>query len=106
MPKVTFVEHDETEHTVEVDSGKSLMAGAVEDGVPGILAECGGSCACATCHVYLDSEWEAKFPGPSELETGMLEGAIDPDDRSRLACQLILEDAHDGMQVQLPADQI
>tara|TARA_A100001037_G_C14817867_1_gene486277 strand:+ start:212 stop:532 length:321 start_codon:yes stop_codon:yes gene_type:complete len=106
MPRVTFVQQDETEQTVDVDSGRSLMAAAVENGVAGILAECGGSCACATCHVYLDSEWNSKFPHPAELELGMLEGAIDPDERSRLACQLTVEDLHDGIRVHLPADQI
>lgn len=105
MPKITFVEHDDTRHEVESVAGTTLMQSAVAHMVPGIDAECGGACACATCHVYID---EAFLPLLSEIdptEEDMLDFAHEPQDNSRLACQVALTDAMDGMIVRIPESQ-
>ena len=104
--KVTYVEHDGTEHTVDVDAGLSLMEGAVNNGVPGIDAECGGSCSCATCHVFVNKAWVGKLPERSDMEDAMLDAAEnDMEDNSRLSCQLIVTDAMDGLVVSMPEVQ-
>jgi ferredoxin, 2Fe-2S len=105
MPKVTFIEHDGTRHTVDAQAGKSLMRAAVDHGVPGIDADCGGECSCATCHVMLDERWFEQLGPPHELEEPML--GLNPDRRpnSRLSCQITVTDALDGIEVQLPEFQ-
>lgn len=105
MPKVVFVERDGTEHEVAATTGQSLMEAAVEQMVPGILAECGGACACATCHVHLGPEWEGRVPAIDFMERATLKGALDTDACSRLACQIVVTDAMDGLRVGLPAHQ-
>jgi 2Fe-2S ferredoxin len=105
MPKVIYIEHNGTKHEVNVDSGLSIMEGAVQNSVPGIVADCGGSCACATCHVYLDENWENKFPEISESEKDMLDFAFETKKNSRLSCQLLLKDEHDGVIVKTPLKQ-
>ena len=105
MPKVTYIEHNGTQHEVSVESGLSIMEGAVQNGVPGIDADCGGACACATCHVYVKEEWIDKLSEQSDSEKDMLDFAFETKSNSRLSCQLILEDKHDGIVVNLPDKQ-
>lgn len=102
MVTVTYVEHDGTEHTVAAESGISLMRVAVENLVPGINADCGGACRCATCLCHVEPDWLAKLGVPSEDEQLMLEGAIDPRPNSRLSCQITLNPELDGLRVHLP----
>ena len=106
MPQITFIEHNGSEHAVDANIGESLMEAAINNNVPGILAECGGACACATCHVIPDAEWVDMLPVRDEMEAGMLEGAIDPTPSSRLACQIEICEAYDGLRVCLPEYQI
>ena len=105
MPKVTFVQPDDSRTTVEIPVGTTLMEGAVDHDVAGIIAACGGSCSCSTCHVHIDAEWTERVGGPHEAEKDVLEFAIDPDDRSRLSCQIEVADALDGLVVHVPAEQ-
>jgi len=107
MPSVIFKEHDGTVHKVEANSGETLMEAAVNAMVPGILAECGGACACATCHVHVAEGWLSKLQPKDGMEDGMLLGAVaETNDTSRLACQITLEDGWDGFEVTLPESQI
>ncbi|MEZ5560421.1 MAG: 2Fe-2S iron-sulfur cluster-binding protein [Pseudomonadales bacterium] len=105
MPSITYVEHNGTEHTIDVPVGTSLMQGAVNHMIPGIEGDCGGLCACGTCHVYVDSAYQALTGTPDELEQGMLEFAFDVDDSSRLSCQITVTEAMEGMRVRMPARQ-
>jgi len=105
MAKITYIEFNETTHTIDVPSGLSVMEGAIKNMVPGIDADCGGACACATCHVYVDPEWTETVGGPSEMEQTMLDFAEDVEDNSRLSCQITVTDALDGLIVRLPKSQ-
>lgn len=105
MPKIIFIENDDTVHEVTAETGASLMEAAFDNGVPGIDADCGGQCACATCHVFINGEWAAKIPAREEMEETMLELAEGVTENSRLACQIPITDALDGLTVQLPAAQ-
>ena len=105
MPKVTYIEHNGTEHVVEVPVGKSVMQGAVDNNVPGIDADCGGECACATCHVFVDPAWEAKTGAANEQEASMLSFAATKQDNSRLSCQIEMTAALDGLIVRMPEAQ-
>ena len=100
--QVTFVEQDGTEIKAEAEAGLSLMEVAINNMVPGIDAECGGACACATCHVYVEQEWLDMLPPPDSNEQPMLEFASDVTERSRLSCQIKLTEALDGIRVTLP----
>lgn len=106
MVKVTFVEHDGTEYAVEAAEGESVMRAALNNGVPGIIADCGGECSCATCHAYLDEAFFALSNPASDEENDMLECAIDVRPTSRLTCQVKLSQALDGMTVEVPASQL
>jgi len=107
MPKITYVEHSGKEHTVEVAEGLTVMEGAVSHNIPGIDADCGGACACSTCHVYVDPAWLEKLPPKEDMELDMLDFAYEPDpERSRLTCQLKVTAALDGLRVQMPEKQI
>ena len=105
MPKITYIEHDGTEHSVDVASGLSVMEGAIKNSVPGIDADCGGACACATCHVYVDPAWVDKTGSREDMEETMLEFAVEVEDTSRLSCQIQVTDALDGLIVRLPQSQ-
>ena len=105
MPKVTFIEHGGNVHTIEAASGQSLMQVAMSNRVPGIIADCGGSCSCATCHVYVDSEWLARVPAASPSEKEMIDCALHVQENSRLSCQIELSDAVDGIVIRLPESQ-
>lgn len=107
MAKITYVEHNGTQHVVEVANGLSVMEGARDNNVPGIEADCGGACACSTCHVYVDPAWVSKLPGKDDMEADMLDFAWQPDtERSRLTCQIKVTDALDGLVVHMPEKQI
>lgn len=106
MAKITYIEHNGTEHALDIEDGTSIMQGAINNNVRGILADCGGACSCATCHVYVDSEWLDKLGEQSEMEEIMLEEVCEPQDNSRLSCQIIVSDALDGMVVRMPEKQI
>ena len=105
MPHITYVAHDGTSTTVDATVGMSVMRAAVMNAVPGIDAECGGACACATCHVMIDPDWAARLPPPSQMEADTLELVGDPQANSRLSCQLTMTDALDGLVVHTPATQ-
>lgn len=105
QPRVTFIEATSVSRTVEAEVGASLMETAVSNGVPGIDAECGGACSCATCHVYIDDGWTAITGKPERTEEEMLEFAIELRLNSRLSCQIKLTDAMDGLVVRTPASQ-
>ncbi|MDX3969229.1 MAG: 2Fe-2S iron-sulfur cluster-binding protein [Bradyrhizobium sp.] len=105
MPKVTYIEYFGTEHNIDVPEGFSVMQGAMKNGVPGILAECMGACACATCHVYIDANWVSVLEPPSSTETAMLEYAECTQRNSRLSCQIKVTKELDGLVVRLPKRQ-
>lgn len=105
MAKVTYIEHDGAEQCVEVPDGWTLMQGAVRHGVEGIEAECGGSCACATCHVYVDAAFTDKVGKPSAMEQSMLDFAENVQPNSRLSCQIKISDDLDGLKVTTPESQ-
>jgi ferredoxin, 2Fe-2S len=105
MPKVTFIEFNGTPHTVDAEAGQSLMLAAVNNNVPGIDADCGGNCACATCHVYVEPAWQGKVGEQAAMEIDMLDFAAETKPNSRLACQIQVTDAHEGLTVRMPAGQ-
>ena len=105
MAKITYIEYDGKTHTIEVANGLSVMEGAVQNNIPGIDADCGGSMACATCHVYVKEEWFNKLPKKEDGEEDMLDMAFEPKKNSRLSCQLIVSDLLDGLIVNLPEKQ-
>ena len=105
MAKITYIEFDGTEHTVEVRNGLTVMEGAIKNNVPGIDADCGGACACATCHVYVDDAWREKTGKASAMEESMLDFAQNVQPNSRLSCQIKVSDALGGLVVRLPEDQ-
>lgn len=106
MVKVTYIEFDGTEHVVEVDTGASVMEGAVWNSIPGIDGDCGGCAACATCHVYVDPEWIGKTGvAENDTEKSMLAMAEDVTEHSRLGCQIKLSDELDGLVVRMPIGQ-
>lgn len=106
MPKVTFIQADGTSSEVEAVSGDSIMETAIDNDIRGIVAECGGACSCATCHVYVDDAWLSKLPDPDALEDGMLDCVIDRRPNSRLSCQIRVSDDIDGIAVSVPESQI
>ena len=106
MPRIKFIEHDGTEHLVVGDVGRSAMQAATDNRVPGIIADCGGNCACATCHVYVDAAWEAKLTPPSAQERAMIECALHVETNSRLGCQITVTPELDGLVLRLPESQI
>ena len=105
MAKITFIQHNGSEQTVEGTPGMSVMETAVKNMVPGIDADCGGACACATCHVYVEPEWREKVGARNPMEEDMLDFAFDVRPESRLACQIKVSDALDGLVVRVPAKQ-
>lgn len=105
MTKLTFVAFDGTRFDVEADNGSTVMENAIRAGVPGVEAECGGACACATCHVYVDEEWSAQVGAPQVMEEDMLDFAYDVRPTSRLSCQIRVSDELDGLTVHVPERQ-
>ncbi len=106
MPKVTYIEPDGTVREVEAPAGTTVMEAAVDNDVEGIVAECGGACSCATCHVYVDEQWLEKLPPPDAQEDGMLDCVLDRQPNSRLSCQIELGEQLDGLLVRVPESQI
>ena len=105
MPKITYIEHIGKSHTIDVPKGLSVMEGAIQNNVPGIDADCGGSMACATCHVYVKEEWFDKLPKKENGEEDMIDMAYEPNKFSRLSCQLIVSGELEGLVVNLPEKQ-
>ncbi|MBX6426604.1 MAG: 2Fe-2S iron-sulfur cluster binding domain-containing protein [Variibacter sp.] len=105
MPKITFIDFQGTARTVEAEIGATVMETALKNGVPGIEAECGGACACATCHVYVDGDWFAKVGPPSPMEEDMLDFGYDVRENSRLSCQIKVTEDLDGLVVRTPERQ-
>ncbi|MDA0806324.1 MAG: 2Fe-2S iron-sulfur cluster-binding protein [Proteobacteria bacterium] len=105
MPKVTFIEFDGTAHEVDVPAGGSVMEAAVSNNVPGIDADCGGACACATCHVFVNEAWMDKVGERRDMEQSMLDFAENVRSTSRLSCQIVLTDELDGLVVDMPEAQ-
>lgn len=105
MVKITYIEQDGKAHEVDVSEGMTVMEGAVNNMVPGIDAECGGACACATCHVYVDPAWTDKVGPRSEMEEDMLDFAFDVRENSRLSCQIPVTRELDGLIVRVPEKQ-
>lgn len=99
MAKITYIDIDGTSHECDVENGLSVMEGAIQNNVPGILAICGGSCACSTCHAYIDETWAERVGAPDEIEDSTLELALDRKPTSRLTCQVKVDDALDGLIV-------
>ena len=105
MPKITYIEHSGKSHVVEVPNELSVMEGAVQNNIPGITADCGGACACATCHVYVDEKWFDKLKKKDEAEQDMLDMAFEPNKFSRLSCQISISNELDGLAVKIPSKQ-
>jgi len=105
MPKITYIEHNGKSHEIDVANGLTVMEGAVQNNIPGIDADCGGSCACATCHVYVKEEWFDKIPKKENAEEDMLDMAFEPKKMSRLSCQITVSDSLDGLVVKMPSKQ-
>jgi ferredoxin, 2Fe-2S len=105
MPKITFIEHDDTVHTVEAELGSTVMEAAMKGGVTSIVAECGGACSCATCLVHVDEKWFPVVGPPSEQEEDMLDFAYEVKPTSRLSCQIKVTEALDGLIVRTPSYQ-
>ena len=105
MPKITFIDTDGTSREVETKNGTSVMEAAVQNMIPGIDADCGGACACATCHVYVAADWMSKLKDKDDMEDSMLDFAEEVKDNSRLSCQILMNDDLDGITVTTPASQ-
>ena len=105
MTQITFIDFEGTQRTVDAPNGDSVMEAATSNDLPGIDADCGGACACATCHVYVDPEWMELVGKPDDLEAEMLEVAEDVRETSRLSCQIKIRDELDGLVVTTPESQ-
>ncbi len=105
MAKITYIDHEGTERTIDAKPGESVMESAIKNSVPGIDADCGGACACATCHVYIDESFVEKVGSPDDMEQSMLDFAENVQSNSRLSCQITVTDALDGLKVTTPESQ-
>ena len=105
MSKITYKDNSNNSKTIHVENGLSVMEGAIQNNIPGIDADCGGSMACATCHVYVEEKWLDKIPKAEEAEVDMIDMAYEPKKNSRLSCQLIVSDELEGLTVTTPAQQ-
>ncbi|NNC38350.1 MAG: 2Fe-2S iron-sulfur cluster binding domain-containing protein [Acidimicrobiales bacterium] len=105
MPKITYIDSEGTSREVEAKNGTSIMEAAVQNMIPGIDADCGGACACATCHVYVADEWASKLSPKDDMEESMLDFAEEVQENSRLSCQLLMSDELDGIVVTTPESQ-
>ena len=105
MPKISYISHDGDRYEVEAEVGTTVMENAVKNLVPGIEAECGGACSCATCHVYVDKAWVERTGAPMGMEEDMLDYAVDVGPTSRLACQIKIRPEYDGLIVHVPESQ-
>ena len=105
MAKINYITHDNQNYSIEVQSGLTVMEGAVQNDIPGIDADCGGGMACATCHVYINEDWLDKLPTKEDGEEDMLDMAFEPKKNSRLSCQITVSDELDGLIVNIPSNQ-
>ena len=105
MPKITYKDKDGNSKTIEVEKGLTVMEGAIQNDIPGIDADCGGSMACSTCHVYVEEKWFNKRPKAEDAEVDMIDMAYEPKKNSRLSCQLIVTDELEGLIVTTPEKQ-
>tara|TARA_B110001450_G_scaffold213566_1_gene205982 strand:+ start:122 stop:442 length:321 start_codon:yes stop_codon:yes gene_type:complete len=105
MTKITYIDKQGNSKTIDVDNGLTVMEGAIQNDIPGIDADCGGSMACATCHVYVEEKWLDKIPKSEEAEVDMIDMAFEPKKNSRLSCQLIVSDELNGLTVTTPEKQ-
>jgi len=105
MPKITYIESSGNKKTIYVQNGLTVMEGAIQNNVPGIDADCGGSMACATCHVYVKDEWLSKLPKTEDGEQDMIDMAFEPKKNSRLSCQIIVSNELEGLEVETPKKQ-
>ena len=105
MPKITYQDYKGDSKTIEVEKGLSVMEGAIQNDIPGIDADCGGSMACATCHVYVEEKWIDKLPKAEEAEIDMIDMAFEPKKNSRLSCQIIVTEELNGLEVTTPEKQ-
>ena len=105
MALIKYIQHNGNEYEAEVPEGNSVMQGAIDNGIDGILAECGGACSCATCHVYVDEAWLDKIPTADDMEKAMVECVLEPKDNSRLSCQIEVTNDLDGLVIRLPESQ-
>lgn len=106
MPMITLIEHSGTSHSIDAETGKSLMQNALDNAVPGIDADCGGACACGTCHVFVEQDWLAATGEAGPMEEAMLGMRPDRTEVSRLSCQIDVTEEHDGLVVRLPEFQM
>ena len=106
MTKINYITHDNQKHTIDVQNGLTVMEGAVQNDIPGIDADCGGSMSCATCHVYVKEDWYDKLPKKDMGEDDMLDQAYEPKSSSRLSCQIMVSDELDGLSVYMPEKQV
>ena len=106
MAKIKYIEYNKKEHIVEVQNGLTVMEGAIQNDIPGIDADCGGSMSCATCHVYVKEDWYNKLPKKEMGEDDMLDQAYEPKQNSRLSCQIMVSDDLDGLTVHIPEKQV
>ena len=105
MSKITYIDNEGNSKTIDVENGLSVMEGAIQNNIPGIDADCGGSMACATCHVYVEEKWLNKLPKAEDAEADMIDMAFEPKKNSRLSCQLIVSDELNGLTVTTPSKQ-
>ena len=105
MPKITYIDKNGNSKTIEVEKGLTVMEGAIQNDIPGIDADCGGSMACSTCHVYVEEKWFDKLPKAEDAEVDMIDMAYEPKKNSRLSCQLIVTDELEGLIVTTPEKQ-
>ena len=105
MPKITYIDNEGNSKTIDVENGLSVMEGAIQNNIPGIDADCGGSMACATCHVYVEEKWLNKLPKAEDSEVDMIDMAFEPKKNSRLSCQLTVTNELDGIIVTTPEKQ-
>jgi len=105
MAKITYIDNQGNSKTIEVENGLTVMEGAIQNDIPGIDADCGGSMACATCHVYVEEKWLNKISKAEEAEIDMIDMAYEPKKNSRLSCQLIVSDELEGLTVTTPSQQ-
>ena len=105
MPKITYIDNQENSKTIDVENGLTVMEGAIQNDIPGIDADCGGSMACATCHVYVEEKWLDKLLKAEEAEVDMIDMAFEPKKNSRLSCQIIVSEELDGLRVITPEKQ-
>ncbi len=105
MTKITFIQADGTVREIDAEDGSTVMEVAIQNDIPGIVAECGGACTCATCHIYVDEKWSEKAGAPSAMEEDMLDFAFEVQPNSRLSCQITVSKEFDGLVVKVPPEQ-